>query len=219
MKEYYKAYDERYKTIHKRGTTWSSDKSTPLVLEIIKKYGIEKQDKILEIGCGEGRDSIAVLKEGYNLTAIDVSSEAIRYCKEVFPNFKENFKVLDCLSGNCDEKYKMIFSVAVIHMLVLDEDRAKFYRFLREHLDMGGIALILSMGDGVTEIKTDEKNAFNKEMRKHPSGDIEVAATSMNMVSFETFKREIKSAKLKIIEEGITSAIPDFNSLLYAVVI
>ena len=45
-----------------------------------------------------------------------------------------------------------------------------------------------------------------------------VAATSCRMVSFSTFERELKESGLKIVEEGITKSLPDFDSLMYAVV-
>ncbi len=35
-----------------------------------------------ETGCGEGRDAKAVFEKGYNLTAVDVSEEAVNYCKK-----------------------------------------------------------------------------------------------------------------------------------------
>ena len=66
-KKYYAAYDERYKTAHAKGVSWASSVSTPIVLEILEKYGIGRQQPLLEIGCGEGRDSRAVLDAGYAL--------------------------------------------------------------------------------------------------------------------------------------------------------
>ncbi len=56
---YYKAYDERYKAIHGKNSTWAGEAPTPIGAEILQKYGIAKDASILEIGCGEGRDSIA----------------------------------------------------------------------------------------------------------------------------------------------------------------
>ena len=44
------------------------------------------------------------------------------------------------------------------------------------------------------------------------------AGTSCRMVSFPTFEAELQRIGLRIVEKGLTSAIPDFNSLLYAVV-
>lgn len=63
MGKYYEAYDERYKTVHLKGVSWSSGKSSPVVLDIIKKYHISFSDSMLEIGCGEGRDAKAILEK------------------------------------------------------------------------------------------------------------------------------------------------------------
>ena len=217
-KKYYEAYNERYKTIHKKGFSWSSNIATPIVLETIKKLNISKEDKLLEIGCGEGRDAKAILEQGYNLLATDISKEAIDYCRAMMSSFSNHFAVLDCLNDNSTGKYHFIFAVAVIHMLVLDEDRQKFYEFICNHLDNDGFALICSIGDGKTEMKTEIDEAFSLKKREHPSGELEVAATSCRMVSFETLEKEINDAGLHIIDKGITSSLPDFNSLMFALI-
>ena len=85
-RKYYAAYEERYKIAHQNGVRWASDQNSPIVMEIIKKYNIQPEHCLLEIGCGEGRDSKAVLGAGYNLMAIDISNEAIAYCKRIMPD-------------------------------------------------------------------------------------------------------------------------------------
>ena len=60
-RKYYTAYEERYKTAHANGVSWSSDVSTPIVMDVIDRYKIHRGQKLLEIGCGEGRDSRTVL--------------------------------------------------------------------------------------------------------------------------------------------------------------
>ena len=218
MSHYYEAYDERYKTIHKMGYTWSSDKRTSVVEDVINRYKISKTDKILETGCGEGRDAGFLLKSGFDLLATDISEEAIRFCKTAYPEFTDKFARLDCLNDEHKEKYDFIYAVAVIHMLVLDGDRAGFYRFIYEHLNENGIALICSMGDGETEIKTDIEDAFKLKEREHPSGKVMVAGTSCRTVSFKTLQNELSAAGFTVIEKGITSSPPDFDRLMYAVV-
>ena len=151
--KYYQAYNERYKTIHQRGVSWSSEEPTPIVFEIVRKYLITKEDDILEIGCGEGRDASFILEKGYHLLATDISQEAIDYCQKKMDVFSSSFKVVDCLKDSLKNKYRYIYTIAVLHMLVLDEDRNKFYRFIRNHLKDDGVALVCSMGDGDTEIK------------------------------------------------------------------
>ena len=50
MKKYYEAYEDRYKTAHEKGVSWSSSQCTPIVLE-----------------------------KGYRLLATDISPEAVDY--------------------------------------------------------------------------------------------------------------------------------------------
>ena len=216
--EYYKAYDERYKAIHQKGHSWAAENRTPIVLDTLRKYGLSQNAALLEIGCGEGRDSRAVLKAGYQLTATDISPEAIRYCKEAMPEFDIHFQVMNCLADRCDSRYDFIYAVAVVHMLVPDQDRDGFYRFIRDHLTENGLGLILSMGDGEFEMQSDIGTAFHLQERNHPAGKIMVAGTSCRMVSFQTFEAELTRNGLEIMEKGLTEAMPDFNSLLYAVV-
>ena len=59
-KKYYTAYEERYKTAHQNGGSWASNQSSSIVMEIIQKYNIQQEHCLLEVGCGEGRDSKAV---------------------------------------------------------------------------------------------------------------------------------------------------------------
>ena len=217
-KKYYTAYEERYKTAHQNGVSWSSDQSSSIVMEIIQKYTIQHEHCLLEIGCGEGRDSKAVLDGGYNLMATDISNEAIAYCKKIMPEFDKNFSILDCLSDNLDKLFDFIYAVAVVHMLVLDEDRNRFYQFIYNHLKSEGLALICTVGDGECEMKSDISKAFEIQKREHESGEMMVVGTSCRMVSFKTLGDELVRSNLEVIEKGITSALPDFNSLMFVVV-
>ena len=216
--KYYAAYEERYKVAHALGVSWASRRGTPVVSEVLRRYGIQARQGILEIGCGEGRDARVVLEQGFSLTATDISGEAIAYCKETMPAYRDHFSVLDCLSDSLSERFDFIYAVAVIHMLVLDEDRDGFYRFIHTHLKPEGIALICTMGDGEFEMQSDIRQAFELQERTHASGKMMVAGTSCRMVSFPTFHAELTRNDLKIVEQGITSSPPEFDSLMFAVV-
>ena len=130
-KKYYVAYDERYRAVHSMGLRWTSDIKTPIVLETIDKY-CEKSGKVLEIGCGEGRDAKAVFDEGHDLYATDISAEAVEFCRSNMPEHAERFFVLDCINGILDMKFDFIYSVAVLHMLTEDNDRVAFYKLIKE---------------------------------------------------------------------------------------
>ena len=214
---YYEAYEERYRAVHEKGLRWAGEQPTPIVAQVAARYCPEGA-AILEIGCGEGRDARAMLAQGYDLLATDVSTEAIAFCRAAMPEYADRFRVLDCLRDAHPVRYDMIYAVAVVHMLVADDDRRGFYRFFREHLNPGGVGLICSMGDGETEMQSDIAKAFELQERDHPAGRQLVAATSCRMVSMQTFTRELTESGLTILEQGFTSALPDFDRLLYAVI-
>jgi len=216
-RKYYEAYDERYKAAHAKGVRWMGDVHSPIVPEIIGRYGLEGVP-MLELGCGEGRDAIPLLERGVDLTATDISPEAIDYCKKLCPAHEGAFRVLDCVKDRLEKRFGFVFAVAVVHMLVLDEDRDGFYRSVRDHLTDDGIGLVCSMGDGETERMSDISTAFELQERLYEGGSIRVAGTSCRMVSFPHFEEEIVRNGLVIVEKGLTAIEPEFSQVMFAVV-
>lgn len=219
-RKYYHAYDDRYRQVHRQGLQWSSQSPSPIVAETIRRFAISPRHRILEIGCGEGRDALPLLEQGFDLLATDASPEAIAYCQRKMPNHAARFRVLDCVTEKLSDPFDFIFAVAVVHMLVSDGDRNAFYRFIRGHLAPKGIALICTMGDGSMERQTDIRTAFDTRERIHQqSGKVlQIAGTSCRMVSFQTFERELGQNGLGVIQQGITCVEPDFPQMMYALV-
>lgn len=219
-RKYYEAYDCRYRQVHKENLQWSHKAPSAIVMETMEAFSITPEKTLLEIGCGEGRDALPLLAKGFDLLATDVSPEAVRFCQNMFPQYAGRFQVLDAVSGRYDGSFDFIYAVAVVHMLVLDEDRNAFYRFIREHLNDAGIALICTMGDGSLESRTDICTAFDSRERVHEqSGKVlQIANTSCRRVSFQTFGQELQQNGLTVLRQGITAVALDFPQLMYAVV-
>jgi len=217
-RSYYEAYDLRYRTAHEAGVRWFGEAASPIVGQIIEQYGICPQQKLLELGCGEGRDAIPLLRSGFDLLATDLSEEAIRYCRELAPDHGEHFQILDCVRGKLEGHFDFIYGVAVVHMLLKDGDRDGFYRFVRNHLTDEGVALICSMGDGKTQFQSDEKTAFALQERTCQGKTLLVAGTSCRMVTQEQFAWELTRNGLNILQMGITAIPEQFPEMLYAVV-
>ena len=176
--------------------------------------------RILEIGCGEGRDAAFLLEQGYDVIATDVSTEAISFCQKSFPRYFDKFQVLDCLTQQLSDKYDFVYAVAVIHMLVPDDDRNAFYQFIRNHLNPTGVALICTMGDGIHEWMSDINNAFQLQKRIHEQSgrELNIASTSCRVVTFDTFHWELERNGLAVLEEGHTAIMPDFPEMMYAII-
>ncbi|MDF2588516.1 MAG: hypothetical protein K0S41_2357 [Anaerocolumna sp.] len=216
-KKYYEAYDDRYKQVHKESLTWFSDNNSKIVIDTINHYFDNHNINILEIGCGEGRDAKYLLNKGFNVLATDISPAAIDFCKKNHPEQEDCYQVLNCLTDRLQDKFDFIYAISVIHMLVQDEDRQSFYKFIYDQLNESGIALICSIGDGMEERKTDISQAFNLQKRIHEATrkELLIASTSCRMVSFETLFKEISENNLTMLDSGITSIQPDFPTIMY----
>lgn len=221
-KEYYEAYEDRYKDAYDNNMLWEIKDFSKDVVKVIEDYNITKNNSILEVGCGEGRDLIHLLNMGYhNILGIDYSKTVIAKCNELTNNkYVNNFKSLDIMKDKLNKKYDFIYSVAVIHMFLKEEHRNLFYKFIYEHLNDTGIALVISMGDGTTTYKSNIDDAFKKVVRKNinTNKEIMVTSTSCNIVDFATFKEEIIRNNFKIIECYISSDIPNFDKCICAII-
>lgn len=219
MKKYYEAYDLRYRQVHEKGLAWFSGAPTPIVAQVLERYGVCRERPMLEIGCGEGNDAAFLLARGCNVLATDVSPAAVAFCRSRYPDWAERFCTLDALTETLDERFDFIYAVAVLHMLVPDEDRHALLSFIREHLSEGGTGLVVVMGDGEMSRATDTEAAFDPQRRIHGASgeEVEVASTSCRIVTRKEFIREIERADLAIDEMGNTSW-DDTPFAMYAVV-
>ena len=206
--------------MHEEALTWFSHNNSNIVIDTLNQYFKDNIIKILEIGCGEGRDANFLLEKGFDLLATDISPTAIDYCKQSYPEKQDSFQVLNCLVDRLQTNFDFIYSIEVIHMLVKDEDRKAFYEFIYNQLSESGIALICSIGDGIEEWQTDVSKAFQLQKRTHEETGRElcIAGTSCRAVSFDTLTNELRANQFILIERGITSIEPDFPVIMYAII-
>ena len=214
MKEdYYKAYEKRYSQVHQTGQLWEIHKSSREVIDTINEYNITKDDKILDLGCGEGRDAIYLLDNGYNVLAVDYSTSAIQKCNELTENkYKDKFKQFDIINDTLNDKFDFIYSIAVIHMFVNEKHRQKFYQFIYNHLKENGKALVIAMGDGKKEYSSDVNNAFcySERININNNKKVLVANTSCKIKNMAGMIKEIKKGNLRIIKNEIINDLPGF---------
>lgn len=220
-KDYYKAYDERYRQAYENGTLWELTERTSAVEDIIKEYGFSTKNNILDLGCGEGRDAIYLLKKGYNVTAVDYSYNVINKCNELTNNnFFNNFHQLDLISDELNIKYDFIYSIAVIHMFVLPEHRNKYWQFINEHLNKNGIAFVVSMGDGTNNFDSDINTSFDSVEGDNINTNekIIVSATSCCIKTKEYLLNEIYNNDLECQKIWISEEIPNFDKCVCMIV-
>lgn len=112
--------------------------------------------KLLELGCGAGNISVALLELGYELTGIDISSTAIEWAKQKFKqqNYFGDFQVGNAtdLSQFEANSFDIILDSLCFHSLI-QTDRKKALLAINRILKNEGFFLLMTMC-GVPRNKT-----------------------------------------------------------------
>jgi len=102
----------------------------------------ENGDKILDLGCGNGRFVELFKNKGVKYIGIDVSEKLIEIARKKYP--EEKFQVFDGLKIPSEDNYfDKIFCIAVLHHIPGEELRRQFLEEARRVLKPGG-KIILS---------------------------------------------------------------------------
>ncbi|MEM4703424.1 MAG: methyltransferase domain-containing protein [Candidatus Pacearchaeota archaeon] len=80
---------------------------------------IPKGASVLDLGCGDGRDSVFLAKKGFKVTGIDVSKSAIKRLKDRARKEKVKIKTIiaDLEKYRIRKNYDLIFSCVTFHLL------------------------------------------------------------------------------------------------------
>jgi len=85
---------------------------------------LSTQQDILEIGCGNGRDSKFFSSKGHHVTGLDRSREAIELCKNLYSSGPIEFfyGTITEIAKTNKKKFDLIYSRFVIHAMSLNEE-------------------------------------------------------------------------------------------------
>lgn len=111
--------------------------------------------KVLEIGCGDGRDAKAIVSRTSNYTGVDISEELIKIARTHVPEGR--FEVADAASYEFPEKLDIVFAFASLLHLNKSELRTVFTG-LSKAVRPGGIVYISSKyhPEYTEEVKEDQ---------------------------------------------------------------
>lgn len=78
-----------------------------------------KHLKLLDVGCGEGKDAVFFARNGYDVSAFDVSDAGIEKTRSLAENVGVHVSVFkaDILDYRLDTHYDIIFSSGVLHYI------------------------------------------------------------------------------------------------------
>ena len=124
------------------GAHWAEDlQPSKLAQCFAEKLVKENKKNILEIGCGNGKDSILFSVAGIDVTAIDIVPEAIQLARR---NAERVGVSVNFMEGNAesltfeDSTFDAVFSLSVLHSTKMNKSIPEIYRVLKS----GGIGMI-----------------------------------------------------------------------------
>jgi len=110
-------------------------------------FNIEQGSKVLDIGCGNGKTTVALIQMGAEVTGIDFSPSAIEYCMKAFGD-KAKFLVSDC--NKLPFPDNSFDAVTIVHVLehLVDDQLLKAVSEIGRVLIPGGKVLVRSFAIG-----------------------------------------------------------------------
>jgi len=132
-------YDKRYST---NEYYWGLTPNK-LCYEIMRLRPPIKPYKVLDIGCGEGKDAVFLARNGYNVTAFDISEQGLSKAKDLADNcgVKVDFFKADVRDFRLETDYDIIFSSGVLHYVPI-EQRKVLIDNLKSHTTINGINVL-----------------------------------------------------------------------------
>lgn len=132
-------YDKRYNT---EGYYWGLIPNH-LCYEIMRIKPPIKPYKVLDIGCGEGKDAVFLARNGYHVTAFDISEQGLSKARDLADccGVKIDFFKADICNFRLETDFDIIFSSGVFHYIP-QNNRKSLIDSLKMHTTANGINVI-----------------------------------------------------------------------------
>lgn len=132
-------YDRIYNT---DGYYWGVSPNE-LCYEILRLKPPIQPYRVLDIGCGEGKDAVFLARNGYRVTAFDVSEQGLSKARRLADacGVKVDFFKADVRDFRLETDYDIIFSSGVFHYIP-KEQRGDVVHNLKAHTTPNGINVI-----------------------------------------------------------------------------
>lgn len=129
-------YQQRY---NQAAYYWGLAPSS-MCYEVMKLLPPTRPMRVLDIGCGEGKDAVFFARNGYEVTAFDVAQSGVDKARRLADavGTTVNFFRADLLDFRPDGEYDIIFSSGVLHYIP-ESLRAEIMSSYQAHTAHGGI--------------------------------------------------------------------------------
>lgn len=114
-----------------------------LCYEVLRKKPPVKPWRVLEIGCGEGKDAVFLARNGYQVSAFDVAEAGLSKARALAGKVgvHVDFFRADAADYRADGEYDIVYSSGVLHF-VAPGVRQELFDNLKEHTAPDGLHAI-----------------------------------------------------------------------------
>lgn len=112
----------------------------PFLKDLLEITGRNPSElKVLDIGCGEGKDAVYMAQQGCNVSAFDITQSGIRKTKLLAEKrgVEINAFVADINDFEINEKFDIVYSTGTIQYLFSDRIEA-FFEKIKDMVNVGG---------------------------------------------------------------------------------
>jgi len=130
------------------GVPWADLEPHPLALEWLQQHDVQGQGKrALVVGCGLGDDAEELAKRGFQVTAFDVSPNAIAWAQRRFPDSSVRYQAANLLEAPAawQQAFDFILEIYTIQALLV-KLRTQAIESIARFVAPGGQLLIVCRG-------------------------------------------------------------------------
>ncbi len=174
---------------------------SPAVVGFLK----DKKGKILDLGCGSGRN-FGAMGKNVELYAVDFSEQMLAHAKNKAEDFKLKVNILHSSSDKLpfeDNYFDSAICVAVLHCVPSKEERVNTIKEIYRTLKKDSSALISVWGKNSPRLKNKGKECFVswtvKSEKPSRKGEAEIKQDRYTYIyDLEELKQEVLDAGFKI---------------------
>ena len=135
---YVTPYEERYRT----GEYYWGIRPNDLAFEVLRCFYPDRPMRLLEVGCGEGRDAVFFARNGFQVTAFDLAESGLEKARQLAArqHVEVNFFRADLQQFRVEEPFDIIYSSGVFHHIPPKLRQEIFSNYKRHILPGGAMA-------------------------------------------------------------------------------
>ena len=132
-------YDKAYRS---EDYFWGVDPD-PLCMDVLRFMPPGKRKRLIEIGCGEGKDCDFFARTGYDVTGVDISTGGLKKARLLAQRANVNLDLIkaDIVFYQSREKYDIYYSSGALHLITSEMKQSAFEHY-KKNTYPGGIHAI-----------------------------------------------------------------------------